>query len=74
MRMLQEEVDMGMIEKDDWETAYHAGFEYGYLTAIKDMAKALKGMKTYGGGYKTVRAGEVPEGAGRAEKSVQPEV
>ncbi|MCR5566186.1 MAG: hypothetical protein K6F61_04990 [Clostridiales bacterium] len=59
---------------DDWETAYNAGFEYGYQTAVKDVIKRLKEMKTYGGDNKKERAAEVPEGTGRAAEPVQREV
>lgn len=64
-----------MIEEEkDWETAYHAGFEYGYQTAVKDVIKRLRGMKTYGGNNKAQRAAEVPEGTGRNQKAVQREI
>ena len=61
-------------EQASYEQAYNAGFEYGYQRAVKDVIKRLREMKTYGGGYKKVRAGEMPEGTGRAAESVQREL
>lgn len=54
------------MQADDFETAYFAGYQYGYQMALKDLAKHMKGMRTYGG-YKKERAAGVPEHhAGRA--------
>ena len=36
-------------EKDVFETAYFAGFEYGEQMMLKEIIKMLKGMRWYGG-------------------------
>lgn len=41
---------------EDWETAYMAGYEYGYQMAIKDVIKKLRGMRWYGGDKQEKRA------------------
>ena len=59
---------------EDFETAYMAGYEYGYKMAIKDMEKKIKELKSYGGDYKKERAAGVPEhhasGAGGDEQKL----
>ena len=47
-------------DRMDFEVAYNAGFQYGYQTAIKDMAKKMREMKTYGGSKQAQRAEGVP--------------
>lgn len=47
-------------DMDLYETAHQHGFQYGYQTAIKDMAKKMREMRTYGG-YKAKRAAGMSE-------------
>jgi transcriptional regulator with XRE-family HTH domain len=58
----------GQIKKaEEFEVAYQAGFQYGYQTAVKDMAKRMREMRWYGGDKQEKRAAGVPEHyAGRA--------
>ena len=64
--MMKEEVEylLTMTQKtektDKWETAYQCGFEYGYQMAIKDVAKRVRRMRWYGGGYKKEHADGLP--------------
>jgi hypothetical protein len=63
----------GQIKKtDEFEVAYQAGFQYGYQTAVKDMAKRMREMRWYGGDKQEKRAAGVPgTDAGRAAAQQQ---
>lgn len=54
-------------DMDLYETAHQHGFQYGYQTAIKDMAKKMREMRTYGGYKKERTAGVSEHHEGRAE-------
>ena len=62
-------------DPDEIETAYFAGYEYGYKQAVKEVIKHLKGMKWYGGNKQDQRAEGVPEyyasGAGDLQRELQ---
>lgn len=47
-------------DMDLYETAHQHGFQYGYQKAIKDMAKKMREMRTYGGYKQAKRAEGVP--------------
>ena len=47
-------------DMDLYETAHQHGFQYGYQTAIKDMAKKMKEIRTYGGCKQAKRTERVP--------------
>ena len=63
----------GKMHAEDFETAYFAGYEDGYKQAIKDMAKHMKEMKTYGG-YKNQHAEGLPGVSKGNVKPVQREL
>lgn len=47
-------------DMDLYEAAHQHGFQYGYQTAIKDMAKKMREMRTYGGSKQAQRAEGMP--------------
>lgn len=49
-----------MSPEERFEKAYNIGYEDGYIAAVIEMGRRLKGMEWYGGNYKKERTAGVP--------------